>query len=185
MPRPPVRATERLAKAEELGRLKAKAEMDKKRHKLSGSNIYESLREHLGKIIDNTKINDWAEIVAAIGLTPITYQGLLAVKNLPSIIAKVAGITSPFYSQILNVLQGYAGLGALFGAIITVADTVTKKTETTPTQTQAIVSELELWLLAFGVSYMIVRFGDKLISTSGLNSLENIMGLLGISSIVL
>jgi hypothetical protein len=103
MPRPPVKKTMRLSEASETGRLKAQYKMEKKKP------LEVSLREHIGKLIDNVKF-DPLEIIAVIGTTVIVHD---VVMRTPEIVEAVAeGKSFPFAFDlglyVLNQLDQYS-----------------------------------------------------------------------------
>lgn len=70
MPRPPKKKVRVLAKAQRMGELQAEREFHKKKP------LQESLREHIGKIIDNVKIPDAIDAVLYGALAWLSYENL-------------------------------------------------------------------------------------------------------------
>ena len=70
-----VKKEERIAKAREKGRIEGEyAAHDKKSFMLE-------IKEHFGHVIHNTKMNDWVEIIAAVGITPIIHDAISVSEN--------------------------------------------------------------------------------------------------------
>ena len=135
MGRPAVKKSYKEAKAAEKGRLQAAAEAHRKK------SLEESAKEHIGKIIDNTKVSDIAEIMAAIGLTPMVEQ---VIKNAPNIASAVHNI---FLGELTWPLAFVFPLNMFL-----------------PVQQYKKPEEsVFTWLISFSVAYIIVRHAGQLI----------------------
>ena len=168
-----VKKEERIAKAREKGRIEGEyAAHDKKSFMLE-------IKEHFGHVIDNTKMNDWVEIIAAVGITPIIHDAISVSENVLNILGKVVGLDVAIAKS--EIISGP------FGIYTTIMNWVQQNSPSqTASQTQppAITSELLSWLLSFSVAYMIIHFGDKLLNAGNITAgLSSIMGLLGVTSL--
>ena len=168
-----VKKEERIAKAREKGRIEGEyAAHDKKSFMLE-------IKEHFGHVIDNTKMNDWVEIIAAVGITPIIHDAISVSENVLNILGKVVGLDVAIAKS--EIISGP------FGIYTTIMNWVQQNSPSqTASQTQppAITSELLSWLLSFSVAYMIIHFGDKLLNSGNITAgLSSIMGLLGVTSL--
>ena len=133
-----------VAKMQEKARLQAQVEMQRKKP------LDVSIKEHIGKILDNTKLSDIAEVAAAIGLTPI-------VKNLIETTASLASkAKSLFQAEAAFQMLPFTYFGidpfSLFGVP---GQEKPKKTD--------ITLELFTWLMAFSIAYILVRHAGQLI----------------------
>ena len=145
-----VKKEERIAKAREKGRIEGEyAAHDKKSFMLE-------IKEHFGHVIDNTKMNDWVEIIAAVGITPIIHDAISVSENVLNILGKVVGLDVAIAKS--DIISGS------FGVYTTIMKWVQQNFQSqTASQTQppAITSELLSWLLSFSVAYMIIHFGRQ------------------------
>lgn len=141
MPRPPVKATEKLAYAERLGALKAELKIHEKKP------LMESLREHIGKLID--KIDPLE--AAAIGALSYIIQP--EVKNLAAL-SDWIGLTQPV--PFIDLSHGIEGI-------------FWYNPPSTPQQDQTADTKREIvsWLLSIFIAFMIVRHGADIIKTLG------------------
>lgn len=153
MPRPPVQKTRKLAYAETLGKLEAEEHFYRLTHKFTAESLGRRLQDHLGKMLDNASIKDLIDIIAAIGMTPVTYAGVKEIENITKILN-----SNPLLTSLFSGLAG--GLQKQFELQI-------------PKEIQDIAT----WGFAFAVSWCVVKWGDKMIS-AGLGSLTGITGML-------
>jgi hypothetical protein len=178
MPRPPVKATRRVAEAQEAGILDAREKARRKHLKWNIKSLMESAREHVGKLIDTLTFRDIIDIVAAIGLAPVirsVIADLPAIKNSLTTVflapgVYVAGIFFPGLQNIAN--QALDLIGKFFSGTLGQPPPTVQATAGSP---QA--EDIMLWILSFAVAWMIVKFGDKLIN-AGITGLSGIVGLL-------
>lgn len=97
MPRPPVRATEKLAKAQRLGELKAERQFHKTKP------LTESAREHIGKLIDNIHI-DPIELAAVAGAAILVHKTIIGSEAL---LAKAQAALDSGMTWMYNEITGY------------------------------------------------------------------------------
>lgn len=183
MPRPPVRATRKLSEAEEWGKLKAQEKMRLKKHKFTIESLVVSAREHVGKLIDTMTFKDIIDVVAAAGLTPIIHDAIL---TLPKITKTLKTLTFTELGSVLGSII-FPGIGTSIGALIGIitADlfkqyvTPGSKEEKKPEEKtmEEQIQEFMSWLLAFSISWCIVKWGDKMIN-AGIGTLPTIISML-------
>lgn len=139
------------AKAKRKAELQAEREMHRKK------TLEESLKEHIGHIIDNTTAPDMLEIAAILMLTPL----------IEPLLEKVV-----LAGQIeLVVLEDWAKIWSFPLLGLPTVPTVEELT-------QATGGKLGMYALSFVVSLIIVKYGGQL-AIAGLNSLTGIVGVLG------
>lgn len=165
MPRPPVRKTRKLAEAQRLGELMGELKFHKRK------SLKESLREHIGKIIDTITFRDIVDVIAAAGIAPVIYNCLDKIDSLKN------NLTADIEATAIGALIGtiiFPGIGTMLGGILA---TVGKVAVTDVTVSALSVPQSLKWLLAFGIAWCIVRWGDKMLS-AGIGSLAGVVGLL-------
>ena len=167
MPRPPVKKTMKLAEAERLGFLKAELKWHKKKP------LEESLREHIGKMIDNV---DGLDVLAIGSGTLLIHQFIL--KD-PDILRRVSNafstlsyaISDPFMVWIQGITS-YFGLGWLWGP-------PPGYIETGSATGSVELDQLMLWILSFVIAFMLVKYGGQIFGMLG-SSIGGIAGLIGL-----
>jgi len=160
LPRPPVKKTFKLAEAEALGRASGEMRAHKKKP------LAESLREHLGKMIDRV---DPLEVVAVVGTTYVLHETILASTDvLNKITAKIA-INPEWVIGVLNPLAG-------------VMLSLMPKPEF-PKELENIKTpdSIFLWVVCFILAFIVVRHGAELLGKlSGSGGVMSLLPLIGI-----
>lgn len=70
----------KIAKAEEAGRLSAQYEIKKRSHEINAKSLILSLREHLGKLFDNTSMREWLYVIAYLSAVYLAYQTITKIE---------------------------------------------------------------------------------------------------------
>lgn len=179
-----VKEARAVAKASEEGKLAGHYSEHKRKP------LDESFREHLGKFIDKLTPKDMIDVVAAIGLTPIVYSSVKDIESITATVTTLFGkaekITNPLGNLVLNpnpIVTVGAGIGIEIWNLIS-GFINPKKSITETASPQDLLSsggEVFQWLLAFSISWCIVKFGDKLIN-AGIVGIGDIVGLLGVTA---
>jgi hypothetical protein len=164
MPRAPVKSTERLAYAEELGRLKAQEHFYKITHRFTPESLTRRLSDHVGKMLDTMTFRDTIDLIAAAGLTPVIQTALPEIQGIANFASFVLG--HPEYLP-------------LIGPLIGIFQTITGNPPAPIKPGGNInIQGVQAWLLSFAIAWCIVKFGDKLIN-AGITGLEGITALIG------
>lgn len=142
MGRPPRRTAYVVAKAQEKARLQAQREDHRKK------TLEESAKAHIGKIIDNTKITDIADIVAAIGLTPFVKKIVDTIPDAVNIWTRSVGYVAAFEALPVSMLTGWFPFGQP-------QSTVEKSKDGLDTNVLG-------WITSFSIAYIIVRHAGQL-----------------------
>lgn len=121
-------------KARRKAQIQAEVEMQRKKP------FDVSIKEHIGKIIDNTKISDIAEVIAAIGFTPM-------VENIIKMNPDLTGIVKKIFIGEVTWPLAFMGFGGL----------IPLEAQKKPTES------VFTWLLSFSIAYIIVRHAGQLI----------------------
>jgi hypothetical protein len=167
MPRPPVRKTFKLAKAQRLGELKAELQFHRNKP------LKESFREHIGKMIDRL---DPMETLAIGSGTLLIHQFILKDTDTLTKIANAFstveyGLANPWMVW-LQGMTGYLGLGFLFGG--------PPQQETGKSLTGSPeLDQIMLWMLSFLIAVMLVKYGGQIFGMlgKGLGGMAGIIGL--------
>jgi hypothetical protein len=176
VPRPPVKATQRLAEAQEYGKLKAQERMRKIKHKFTLESIMLSAREHIGKLIDTSNLKDIIDLVAAVGLTVVIHETIKVFEKVATNVDNIASYVGWMNNPVMKTLFMPTGfiLTLLYGDI-------PAKGQTTVPQAQALsLTDVITWMLSFSLAWCIVKWGDKLLN-AGLGSLGGILGMVGLA----
>jgi len=133
-----------------------------------------SLREHLGKIIDNTEVPQWLEIVAITGMTIIVKNVIEASEDLLVKTIEIGtGLTKIPLDLLYNLLpaqiKGMIGIEGLRKPLEKVPELYEKTLDTWQI-------EIAEWLIAFTLAFLIVHnFGEIMKATGDI--LTSITGL--------
>ena len=198
---PPTHTSRNIAKKEEriaLAREKGRIEGEYKAH--DKKPLLLSLREHIGHAFDQMKVTDWIDVIAAIGITPVIRQAVITsesfMKATGASIALIGQIPkevwavflmplptdknygSDFTGWLLGELKPFIDLGSALGLPARAGPQ--QGTTAQSTDTTSMLSNILLWLEAFAISWMIVKWGDKMLN-AGIGSFAAIGGLLGVS----
>jgi len=127
-----------------------------------------SLREHIGKIIDNTKLTDVAELVAVLGLTPIVKMTIEETETLMAKFKRMIESGAWLKWSLLMPLTPY--LGFAIETLVTPPDVEMEKIMDLP--------EVEIfeWILSFAIAFCIVKWGGYLIGQIG--DLTKVIGVM-------
>jgi hypothetical protein len=163
------------AKAAERGRIQARVEAERKKP------LDVSLREHIGKVIDNTNITDIVEVIAAVGLTPVIYNVILSEQKLFDQVKLIIGMPIALAS---GNIPAYVTdvIGLVFGALswlgVPYKEKPIKPGET-PAVTPKVPAEVNYmtWLVSFSIAYIIIKNAGQLIGLLD-KGLEKVVPLL-------
>lgn len=167
MPRPPIKKTRVLAKAQRLGELMAERQFHKNK------SLEESFREHIGKMIDRL---DPIEAMAVGSSTLLIHQFILKdTATLTKVANAFSTLTYAATQPWMVWLQGmtsYLGFGWLFGG------PPQMKTDESLTGNPTL-DQLMLWLLSFVIAVMLVKYGGQIFGMlgKGLGGMAGIIGL--------
>jgi hypothetical protein len=173
MPRPPIKATERLEYAKVLGKLRAEHHFYLITHKMTPKSLERRLSDHIGKMLDTMTFKDTIDIIAAIGITPFVYDALQSVQ--PVVSAVEGLLTGKTENAIVNNFLSIFNPWAWVQSIESHLNPQPAKGPIASLNAGAVLN----YMLAFGISWCIVKWGDKMIS-AGLGSLTGILGMLGL-----
>jgi hypothetical protein len=175
-----VKKEARLAEAREYGRIIGEWKANQKIHQISldektGQKLLTSLQQHIGRSLDKMSAKDWLDVVAALGLTPLVYLGVKDLSALASFVQTSSTITSAEGP----VASSMFALPTIFGGILSTLNGIIPFIHHSPDVTFDSAGAMA-WMLAFAISWCIVKFGDKMI-TAGVGSLSGILAMIGIS----
>jgi hypothetical protein len=187
MGRPPRKTAYVVAKAQRKGTLQAELEMHRKKP------LLESTKEHIGHILDNTKIMDLAELAAALGITFVVHDLIIGTDVLIQKVAKN-------YNSMTNVFSDLTGvpvIGGILGELSIPTDTIltllgvnlsvappkrpgyVQVPEKAPETSAEPDTQFQIftWLISFSLAYIIVRHAGQLIGLLD-KGIGSVLGLL-------
>jgi hypothetical protein len=167
MPRPPVKSTEKLAFAGETGRLKAQQKMHQKKP------IEESLREHIGKMIDRI---DPLETAAVLVGTVIIHDVILGTETLIKKFNSNPALTTAANIALTGILPAL-GIFQIFMQPFYTAAAIKE----VPDLSKLPANELLIWAISFMASFLMVRSAQKISAASVLPTITSVLGMVGLA----
>jgi len=160
-------------KARTKARIQAELEMHRKKP------LDESTKEHIGKIIDNTKILEIAEGVAVFGMTFVIHDVILSTEALLQKVGANYNAFAKAYTTLTGNPQA-SGILASFSiptetllALLGVTLTQKGQTPTAPDMNLQVF----MWLISFSLAYIIVKHAGQLIGLLD-KGMGDVLGLL-------
>jgi hypothetical protein len=171
MPRPPVKKTQKLAKAKRLGELRAEREFAK------SLTLTDSLREHISHMIDKI---DPLELAAVGGMTWLVHDTILTneglLNSLNVLIGAFSTVATHPWEVWLTGIMNYLGLG--WWAPLR----MDQPPGVIPAEVMATLSKNQIvsWVVSLTIAFIIVRHAGGIITAlgSGLGSLTGLIALL-------
>jgi hypothetical protein len=159
-------------KARTKARLQAELEMHRKKP------LEESTKEHIGKIIDNTKVLEIAEMVAVAGMTFVVHDVILGTEEL---LQKV-GENYNTFSKAYTTLTGNPSAGQILAGFSIPTETLlalvgVNLTKDKTTAAPDMNLQVFMWLISFSLAYVIVKHAGQLLGLLD-KGMGDILGLL-------
>ena len=165
MPRPPVKATLRLAEAQEAGILRAQLKAHKKKP------LLESLKEHIGKMIDRI---DPLETFAVIAGTFIVHDVIVSTEKFANALQDLAqkgakgtgGLSIDFFNY-LKLMFGQLNISNLKAGF--------EQTVSSQEADTIKFDDFQIWAVSFVVAFLLIRMAQN-INISSVSSILTGMG---------
>jgi hypothetical protein len=165
MPKLPKKKTEKLAYHKALGETLGKLQAEF-RFKHTKKGFIKSLRDHIGKWIDNTNP---LELVAVGGMTFLVKYLIDTSEDLRGKLNTLGGLYGEFLTPIGKT------------KMLTVLGRALGYTEVTPAQFEGMFPDWMDWLISFTIAYVIIKHGGQIfgLASNALGAIQNLSVIIG------